>query len=137
MITGYTSSKLDVVKTYNRANPYQVGVNGVTAFDTNGIVPKLSYTIGDVSYQTFFNKSYLTTFNTNLSGLNQIDTIKHPVIKEEAKMGMVFPPKVSDELFIERMGVAVFERQSRLSEIRTLEGLINYRNGYYNITENI
>ena len=137
MITGYTSNKLYVVKTYNRVNPYQVGVNGVTAFDTNGIVPKLSYTIGDVSYQTFFSKSYLTTFNTNLSGLNQIDTIKHPVIKEEAKMGMVFPPKVSDEVFIERMGVAVFERQSRLSEIKTLEGLINYRNGYYNITENI
>ena len=51
-------------------------------------------------------------------------------------MGLVFPPKVSNELFIERMSVAVFERHSRLSEIKTLDGLIEYRNGYYNIIEN-
>lgn len=156
MITGYTSSKLDVVQTYSKINPYQIGINGVTKIiDTNGFnytssivlipssaITSVYYTIGDINYITNI-RNRVTTFSTSLSGYdfepysiainnqNTFDT------KEEAKMGMVFPPKVSDEVFIERMGVAVFERQSRLSEIKTLEGLINYRNGYYNITENI
>jgi hypothetical protein len=51
-------------------------------------------------------------------------------------MGLVFPPKVINELFIERQSTAVFERHSRLSGIKNFGELENYRNGYYNIVQN-
>ena len=113
----------------------------------------------------FDNRAHPTTFSTTISGENFEDysngttlvngpfTIKYGDgdvvinnltainqntfdIKEESKMGLVFPPKVKNELFIERMSVAVFERHSRLANIQSLEDLVEYKNGYYNIVEN-
>ena len=154
MITGFTSHKLDVISTYSKSNPFQVGVNGVTNIEYDPVVltaiTKIHYTIGAIDYTTtyqpktttkiktlsdgrIFQTEHPTTFKTSTSGF---DFDKYFLIKEEAKMGLVFPPKVSNELFIERMNVAVFERHSRLSEIKTLDGLTDYRNGYYNIIEN-
>lgn len=150
MITGVTSHKLDVISTYSQTNPFQVGVNGVTAV-IPGNPTIIKYTIDGINYETVYNPPqnvgsspqlgdikdqrliHPTTFNTNLSGW---DFEKYFLIKEEAKMGLVFPPKVNNELFIERMSLAVFERHSRLSDIKTLDDLVNYRNGYYNIIEN-
>jgi hypothetical protein len=142
MITGVTSHKLDLVSTYDQNNVFQVGVNGVTAI-VAGNPMIIKYTIDGINYETKYqptksgfdvsNFTHPTTFNTNLSGF---DFAKYFFIKEEAKMGLVFPPKVNNELFIERMSLAVFERHSRLSDIKTLEMLINYRNGYYKIIDN-
>jgi hypothetical protein len=137
MITGFTSNKLDVIRTYNVNNPFQVGVNGVTSVSTNNV----TYTIGNINYSTELNGNFLTTFSTNASGYDFNPYIVFPNrqntfdIKEEAKMGLVFPPKVSNELFIERQSTAVFERHSRLSEINNFGELENYRNGYYNIVQ--
>lgn len=153
MITGVTSHKLDLISTYDKNNLFQIGVNGVTNIDydpTNlTAITKVYYTIGNINYETEYTndnvtiyvdnpysglkKRLNTVFKTSMSGYDFDD---YPSIKEEAKMGLVFPPKVSNELFIERMSVSVFERHSRLSEIKTLEELIEYRNGYYNIIEN-
>ena len=55
---------------------------------------------------------------------------------EESKIGLVFPIKTDSEIFIERQYGSVLEQHSRLSEIKSLERLINYRNGYYNIKDN-
>ena len=55
------------------------------------------------------------------------------VFKDEVKMGVVFSPKVSDEVFIERQSITIFEKQSRLSEIKTLDDLEEYNNGFYKI----
>lgn len=144
MISGYTSHKLDLVRTYSLTNPYQIGVNGVTNITYDPIsltgITSVSYTIDSINYVTNL-PSLVTTFFTYYSGYDFEPYIVFPNkqntfdIKEEAKMGLVFPPKVNNELFIERMDVAIFERQSRLSEITTLQGLIEYRNGYYNVTQ--
>jgi hypothetical protein len=58
------------------------------------------------------------------------------VFKDEVKMGVVFTPKVEEDVFIERQSMSVFEPQTRLGEIISLEGLEEYNNGYYNITKN-
>lgn len=144
MISGYTSQKLDLVKTYSKTNPYQIGVNGVTnvVYDPISLtaITSVVYSIGDINYVTEL-PSLVTRFYTNYSGYDFEPYIIFPNkqntfdIKEEAKMGLVFPPKVSNELFIERMSLSVFERYSRLSEIKNLGTLINYRNGYYNIKQ--
>jgi len=149
MITGFTSHKLDIVNTYNKTNPFQVGVNGVTHIEYNPnnltAITKVYYTIDNIDYITNYDNQRIgissrvpsinqvknvTQFKTTKSGYD-FDT--YFLVKDEAKMGLVFPPKVINELFIERMEVSVFERQSRLSEIETLDALEEYRNGYYNI----
>ena len=147
MISGFTSNKLDQVKTYNKNNPYQIGVNGVTnvtysdPINLTGVT-SVSYSIGSINYITDIS-SLVTRFFTNASGYDFEPYIVFPNrqntfdVKEEAKMKLVFPPKVTNEVFIERMSTAVFERYSRLSDIRNLGTLTNYRNGYYNIVQAI
>lgn len=136
MITGYTSNKLDIISRYSKTTPYQIGINGVTnitylnpADQVVSGITSVSYTIDDINYVTLF-PSLVTTFSTT-SPNETLDS--YFAIKEEAKMGIVFPPKIVDEVFIERQSLAVFERYSRLSEIKTLDDLVDYRNGYYNI----
>lgn len=63
------------------------------------------------------------------------DITSYFVFKDEVKMGVVFTPKVEEDVFIERQSISVFEPQTRLSEITSLEGLVEYNNGYYNITK--
>jgi len=152
MITGFTSDKLDLVRTYNNEVPFRVGVNGVTDIGYNNTTPptitSVEYTIGDIEYITYdpenrniFSNRRLTKFKTLLSGYdfepysNQANTQNTFDIKEEGKMGLVFPPKVNSELFIERQDTAVFERHARLSNITSFGMLENYRNGYYIIIQ--
>ena len=158
MISGITSHKLDLVKTYSSTNPYQVGVNGVTNVTYQDPIALtgitfVSYSIGDINYTTKLSDlitiltsnitQFPTTFFTNSSGYDFEPYITFPNkqntvdIKEEAKMGLVSPPKINNELFIERQDLAVFERYSRFSEIKNLNDLIYYRNGYYNIKQTV
>jgi hypothetical protein len=74
---------------------------------------------------------YPTTFEYTTKPYS--GTTSYFVFKDEVKMGVVFTPKVEEEVFIERQGISVFESQTRLSEINTLEHLEEYNNGYYNI----
>jgi hypothetical protein len=77
---------------------------------------------------------YPTTFSYTVSVTDETDYF---VFKDEAKMGVVFTPKVYEEVFIERQSMSVFETQARLSEIRTLEDLVEYNNGFYNVTKTV
>lgn len=155
MISGTTTHKLDKIKTYNQSTPYVIGENGVTNidYDGNGNPTKVYYTIDDIDYQTELttinrfisdkrplvnlNKggkvSARTTFNTDLpSYYNYLET-GTTFFREDSKIGLVFPIKTEDEIFIERQYESVLETHSRLSEVKSLEGLINYRNGYYRV----
>ena len=76
---------------------------------------------------------YPTTFSYTVQPQPLVGSTDYFVFKDEAKMGVVFTPKVEDEVFIERQDTSVFEPQSRLSNIVSLEGLIEYNNGYYKI----
>lgn len=142
MISGITSHKLDLISTYNNTQPFIIGVNGVTniTYNTNGSINQIFYTIGDINYVTTYTEnnnpliSFPTVFYTNSTGSNEITNL--PTIKEEVKMGLVFPPKINNNLFIERMSLAVFERHSRLATINNIGALEEYRNGYYNIVKN-
>jgi hypothetical protein len=143
MVTGYTTNKLDIVKTFSRSQPYILGVNGVNnitysdPINLTGIT-SVSYIIDDVSYTTRLS-DLQTIFSVNGTGndfepyLNQQNGQNTFDIKEEYKMNLVFPPKVTNDLFIERMELAVFEKHSRLSGIKNLENLEIYRNGYYQV----
>lgn len=141
MISGITSHKLDLISTYSSTQPFKIGTNGVTniSYNTDGSISQIFYTIGEINYITNFivteNKknAFPTIF---FSGIDDSETQNINIIKEEAKMGMVFPPKINNDLFIERMSLAVFERHSRLATIKSLGSLEEYRNGYYNVIKN-
>jgi hypothetical protein len=75
---------------------------------------------------------YPTTFEYSISTITETNYF---VFKDEVKMGVVFTPKVHEEVFIERQRMSVFESQARMSEIFSLEGLETYNNGYYNVTK--
>jgi len=147
MITsGLTRNKLDIIRTYSLTQPYVLGVNGVTDIKPSPLAPlsaitSISYTLDDINYVTYLNNSLTTFFYNNYSGqdfepfLNTQNGQNTFDIKEESKMKLVFPPKVTNDLFIERMELAVFEKHSRMSNIKNLEELENYKNGYYKITK--
>lgn len=145
MVSGFTDSRLNDVKTYNKLFPYQLGVNGVTniIYDTTYTPSRVSvveYIIDDIFYKTniisnLFEYSDLfvktqTTYYFDSAGCTEEDVNN---IKQEVEMGISEPPKVESEIFIERQSNSVFERQLRMGEITTLEQLGEYRNGYYNI----
>lgn len=54
--------------------------------------------------------------------------------KKERYTGLISKPIVTSDVFMERDTESLFERQQRLSEINNLSELINYRNGYFNVT---
>lgn len=175
VITGNTTHRLNLVRTYDATNPYQVGINGVTSVTTNSLGEDvIVYEINDIEYTTIIRekaenvsqvvgstnsstslnlnspinstKSYIpnvgdrfqkdipypTTFRFVSQPINEDDYF---IFKDEVKMGVVFTPKVEEEVFIERQRLTVFESQARLSEIYSLESLEGYNNGYYNVTK--
>jgi len=73
-----------------------------------------------------------TTFKSFLSGN---DFIEYPAIKEEEKLGQVFPPEINNEIFIERTSSNIYERHSRLEDINNIEQLEKYKNGFYNVVK--
>lgn len=160
IITGLTDDKLYSVTTYFSGTPFLIGFNlnddpnyftGV-----NNIYPNLTeYTIdaqiGNIlgtglHYYTYnFNRlvynSYVNTYFSipytevkyQSEGWNSSNTSLSAITKEEIYFGIVFPPKVENNVFIDRGSVSVFEKHSRMSSILTIEQLLEYGNGYYNI----
>lgn len=60
--------------------------------------------------------------------------IEEKIYKKEKYVGLISKPNVTSDVFMERDTSALFERQQRLSEINNLSELIEYKNGYYNVT---
>lgn len=143
IISGYTDSRLLEIQTYEKNQPYQVGYNGVTQVDynNNGTVKFIEYIINDIKYQTTFVRPLfpnepLKTFVTNTIYFFESEGLTEEninVIKKEVEMGLSEPPKIEEEIFIERQETSVFERHLRMGEIESLEQLEEYKNGYYTI----
>jgi hypothetical protein len=143
MITGTTSNRLSEISRYSTTEPYKVGVNGVTniTYNTNGSVNQIFYTLDSVNYITTIvtdNNNTVTSLPTTFQYFVNNDVTQNiNAIKEEAKMGMIFPPKINNQLFIERFSLAIFEKHSRLATIKNIGSLEEYRNGYYNVIKSI
>lgn len=141
MITGTTSNRLSEVSRYSKTEPYRIGVNGVTniTYNTDGSANQIFYTLGNIDYVTTIVRNSVNDFSfpTTFSYINNnAQTQNINTIKEEGKMGFVFPPKINNQIFIERFSLSVFEKHSRLASITNLGSLQEYRNGYYNLIKN-
>lgn len=160
IITGLTDDKLYTVTTYFSGTPYVIGMNlsddpnyfiGVTDLYSNLIQYTIDANVNNVMgsglhYNTYdFNRLvYNSTINSYFSipytevyyqseGWNINNISLSAITKEEIYFGIVFPPKVENNVFIERGSVSIFEKHSRLGSILNITELELYGNGYYNL----
>lgn len=76
----------------------------------------------------------LTIISYISEGWNETNTSLSAITKEEYLFGIVSPPEVKSDVFIDRGVTSVFEPHLILSEVNNLGELTRYGNGYYNIT---
>lgn len=78
--------------------------------------------------------------NTTISylgeGWNSGNTTLSAMVKEEIYLGIVSPPEVQSDVFIDRGTTSALENHLRLSEIENVEHLERYGGGYYNVVKN-
>ena len=66
-------------------------------------------------------------------GWNERNTSIDPQVQEEYLIGIISPPEVESDVFIDRTTFSVLDNHLRLSEIESLDHLSRYGNGFYNI----
>jgi hypothetical protein len=124
-----------------------LGEPNIYVFDANNdpLIGTINQTTGilyeDYSAQTntfLLNGSFvsqpLTTFRYIGQGLNETNVSLSALTKEEYLFGIISPPEVKSDVFIDRSVMSIMDAHLRLSEIKNLGELTRYGNGYYNIT---
>lgn len=174
VVTGYTDTKIQDLKSYDANNPYIAGFDmdktvfidylGTTISGVSRVVslgePKTyafdaiaDTNIGTMSqlhgiaYQEYSGRTRninidskkttiaQTSFNYIGEGWNETNTSLSALTKEEYLFGIIYPPEVQSDVFIDRGTTTVMDRHLRLSEIKNLGELIRYGNGFYNLTK--
>lgn len=75
-------------------------------------------------------KWYKTIFSFTTSGRNSLNTTLSALTKQEEFLGVVFPQEVQSQVFIDRGAEDIFEKHMIMSEIKTVNEIDTYRNGY-------
>ena len=176
VITAYTDSRIEDVRSYAKTNPYRTGFDmnaeeytnyegipnilGVDRIKSMG-EPKVYVfdTINDVNLGTnnqvngfLFNdfsgngrtvkiingnvvEQNTTTIRYIGEGFNETNISLSALTKEEYLFGIISPPEVQNDVFIDRGITTVMDMHLRLSEIKNLNGLESYGNGYYKLNK--
>ncbi len=77
----------------------------------------------------------VTEFRYIGEGWNQTNTSLSALVKEEYLFGIISPPEVESDVFIDRGITGVMDYHLRLSEIGNLGELSRYGNGYYKLNK--
>jgi hypothetical protein len=75
----------------------------------------------------------LATFRFLSEGWNMTNTSLSALTKIEYLFGIISPPEVESDVFIDRGATSVMDMHLRLSEIKNLSQLENYGNGFYKL----
>jgi hypothetical protein len=161
VITGKTDSRIEDVTSYSAINPFRTNfdVNAETyenyeGFSINGVdriksmgEPKIYVfdTPNDVKLGTDsqvngllfkdYSASTLSTVRYIGEGFNKTNISLSALTKEEYLFGIISPPEVQNDVFIDRGITSVMDMHLRLSEIKNLNELQSYGNGYYKINK--
>jgi len=122
--------------------------SGATApdiFNNQAVLGTIGQTSG-LLYHTFSSQTYpIVDFDGSVSekpkttmrwvgeGWNETNVDLQAMTKTEYLMGIVFPPEVTSDIFIDRGSTTVAEDHLRLGEIKGLDALLDYGNGYYKV----
>ena len=77
----------------------------------------------------------VTEIHYNRQGWNDTNIGFSALTKQEYLFGITSEPEVFSDVFIERGTTSVKERHLKLSEVKTLEDLVNYGNGFFNVSK--
>lgn len=77
----------------------------------------------------------LTTYRYIGEGLNETNVSLSALTKEEYLFGIISPPEVQNDVFIDRGAISVLDLHLKLSEIKTIASLEEYGNGFYKLTK--
>lgn len=77
----------------------------------------------------------LTQFRYIGEGWNETNTSLSAITKEEYLFGIINPPEVQSDVFIDRGQISVLDMHLRLSEIKNLGELSRYGNGFYKLNK--
>lgn len=111
--TNYILSSTNTV-TYNLLNNYTANMQSAD----------ISYNTLSLPINTNLDYSQFSDQNTfNLSKINKIEYL----------MGIVDTPNINNTIFIDRGSNAAWENHLKLNEIKTLDQLVSYGNGFFNI----
>ena len=124
LFDGVTDNNTQRVKYKLRADINNIGGSGIGFTTYHQEFVKSTNIIGE---DITWNK---TTFNAVNGGWNSSNIDLYANVKEEEFLGVVFPPEISDDVFINRGVANIFERNAILSEIKTTDDLDNFRGGY-------
>ena len=112
---GTTVSRLDEVKTYNKARPYIVGVNNVTEVTDIDV----SYIIDGIVFTTSLITG-ITQFAFGVAGLTRANSESYPMLKDERDDYTTKTP-TQNNIFIQRNEISVFSNIYKLSRVDTLD----------------
>jgi hypothetical protein len=161
VISATTDSRIEDVRSYSAINPFRTNfdvnsetyenyegltVNGVDRIQSMG-EPKIYVldtpndlklgTNNQISGLQF--KDYSATTKSELryigEGFNKTNISLSALTKEEYLFGIISPPEVENDVFIDRGITTVMDMHLRLSEIKNLKGLESYGNGYYKLNK--
>jgi hypothetical protein len=77
----------------------------------------------------------LTTINYIGEAQNKTNTSLSAITKQEFLFGIITPPEIKNDVFIERGVTNIMDNHLRLSEIKDLGELVKYGNGFYKINK--
>src|SRR5690606_29818715 len=113
-VTGECSSRLYELKKFSTSNDINIAYVTSSTPSQSGVDVSLStgntivYYISGITYidDLMENK---TTFSFQSSGYSSPDFINQPIIKDESKHNIVTQPEVSNDVFIIRQSISVFQ----------------------------
>lgn len=93
--------------------------------------------IRDNTYNTPYSDSLAKVQVSNKDYNNESGESENPpMFREEYKLGMSAPQNVSGDIYIDRGINSAFEKHIKISEVVSLEDMLQYGNGYFKIMDN-
>jgi hypothetical protein len=136
VVSGFSESRLfDLVQYGPDKFPLNVllpvdggGTGKINNITTDGYI---YYEIDGISYVDFTGGT--TTFSINSSGFSNSDLVMSAITKNEALLNIIDQPQIFSSVLIERGKNSVLENFRRIGEVDTVDELVNYGYGFFNV----
>lgn len=148
-VSGFTESRLSLVKSYNSVTPYIRNLNvaddpsstftGVLDLFSNKVVYVVGGDVdanGDYIQGTGIKYTYddiedTTVFEYKVNGITDSEFDIWAIYKRDYTLGLIEQPTVKSQIRVERNPISVFDNHLKLEEIQNIEMLED--SNYYNI----
>ncbi len=114
-VTGTTKSRLNEVKSYDKINPYKVGVKGVTGVTSEYV----EYIIDDIYYKTF-----LSGESTYFEFRKMSDTLDQKIIIANENLVSIDIKKTLNAMVIDRSNMSIYDYFSKINNCSSLDDIM-------------